>query len=132
MREQTISMYCLMDDLLTRTRPVWAQPVDPRRRLSDAQVLTTVLVAARYFSGNCVLGQRYMEAHWGQNSLDKSGFNRHLHRLADTLAGLFATFGNLLKELHTDSRYVMDSFPVAVGHKMRIKHLGPAFPAANC
>ena len=64
--------------------------------------------------------------------LDKSGFNRHLHRLADTLAGLFATFGNLLKALHTESRYVMDSFPVAVCHKMRIKHLGPAFPAANC
>ena len=120
MREQTIAMYCFIDDLLTRTRPVWAQPADPRRRLSDAQVLTTALVAARYFSGNCVLGQRYMEAYWGQNSLDKSGFNRHLHRLADTLAGLFATFGNLLKALHTESRYGIDSFPVAVCHNTRI------------
>ena len=83
-------MYCFIDDLLTRTRPVWARPADPRRHLSDAQVLTTALVAARYFGGNLVLGQHYMEQHWGQKSLDKSGFNRQLHALADTLAGLFA------------------------------------------
>ena len=120
MHEQTIAMYCFIDDLLTRTRPVWAPPADPRRRLSDAQVLTTALVAARYFGGNLVLGQRYLEAHWGQQRLDKSGFNRHLHRLSDTLAGLFATFGTLLKALHTESRYVIDSFPVAVCHNTRI------------
>ena len=31
MREQTIAMYCFLDDLLTRTRPVWARPADQRR-----------------------------------------------------------------------------------------------------
>ncbi|GAA3993715.1 IS982 family transposase [Hymenobacter antarcticus] len=120
MREQTVAMYCFLDDLLTTTRPVWARPADKRRHLSDAQVLTTALVAARYFGGNLVLGQRYMEQHWGQKSLDKSGFNRQLHALADTLAGLFATFGQLLKNLHTEARYVIDSFPVAVCHNTRI------------
>ncbi len=83
-------------------------------------MLTTALVAARYFGGNLVLGQRYLEQHWGQNRLDKSGFSRQLHGLADTLAGLFATFGALLKALHTDARYVIDSFPVAVCHNTRI------------
>ena len=68
MREQTIAMYCFIDDLLTRTRPVWAQPADPRRRLSEAQVLTTALVAARYFGGTLVLGQWSMEAHWRQKN----------------------------------------------------------------
>ena len=63
MREQTVAMYCFLDDLLTLTRPRWARPADPRRRLSDAQVLTTALVAARFFGGNLVLGQRYMEQH---------------------------------------------------------------------
>ena len=120
MREQTVAMYCFLDDLLTKTRPVWARPVDPRRRLSDAQVLTTALVAARYFGGNLVLGQHYMKQHCGHKLLDKSGFNRQLHRLADTLAGLFATFGTLRKDLHTEARYVIDSFPVAVCHNTRI------------
>jgi len=120
MREQTVAMYCFLDDLLRYTRPVWARPADPRRRLSDAQVLTTALVAARYFGGNLVLGQRYMEQYWGQKSLDKSGFNRQLHALTDTLLGLFATFGQLLKDLHAEARYVIDSFPVAVCHNTRI------------
>ena len=120
MREQTVAMYCFLDDLLRFTRPAWARPADPRRRLSDAQVLTTALVAARYFGGNLVLGQRYMEQHWGQKTLDKSGFNRQLHALTDTLLGLFATFGQLLKALHTEARYIIDSFPVAVCHNTRI------------
>lgn len=83
-------------------------------------MLTTALLAARYFGGNLALGQRYMEQHWGQKRLDKSGFNRQLHALADTLAGLFATFGTLLKNLHAEARYVIDSFPVAGCHNMRI------------
>lgn len=121
MREQTVAMYCFLDDLLTLTRPRWVRPANPRRRLSDAQVLTTALVAARFFGGNLVLGQRYMEQHWGQNPLDKSGFTRQLHALTDTLLGLFATCGQVLKELHTEARYVIDSFPVAVCQNIRIR-----------
>ena len=120
MREQTVAMYCFLDDLLTLTRPHWARPADPRRRLTDAQVLTTALVAARFFGGNLVLAQRYMEQHWGQNKLDKSGFTRQLHALTDTLLGLFATCGQVLKALHTEARYVIDSFPGAVCHNTRI------------
>ncbi|MEJ7660873.1 MAG: hypothetical protein WKG07_15260 [Hymenobacter sp.] len=74
-------------------------PADPRRRLTDAQVLTTALVAARFFGGNLTLGRHYMEQHWGQNQLDKSGFTRRLHTLTDTLLALFATCGQVLKEL---------------------------------
>ncbi len=120
MREQTVALYCFLDDLLTLTRPCWTRPAAPRRRLSDAQVLTTALVAARFFGGNLVLAQRYMEQHWGQNRLDKSGFRRQLHALTDTLWGLFATCGQVIKELHTEARYVIDSFPVAVCHHIRI------------
>lgn len=61
MREQTVAIYCFLNDLLTRTRPVWARPADPRRRLSDAEVLATALVAARYFGANLALGRHYME-----------------------------------------------------------------------
>ena len=42
-----------------------------------------------------------------------------MHALADTLAGLFATFGTLLKNRHAEARYVIDSFPVAVCHNTR-------------
>ncbi|OGX80764.1 hypothetical protein BEN49_03355 [Hymenobacter coccineus] len=111
MRQQTIAMYCFLDGLLTLTRPRWARPADPCCRLSDAQVLTTALVAARFFGGNLVVAKHYMEQHWGQNRLDKSGFTRRLHALTDTLLSLFATFGALLKDVHLEARYVLDSFP---------------------
>ncbi len=120
MREQTVAMYCVLDDLLRFTRPAGTLPPASGRRLTDAQVLTTALVAARFFGGNLVVAKRYMEQHWRQNRLDKSGFTRRLHALTDTLLALFALVGDVLKHLHTEARYVLDSFPVAVCHNTRI------------
>jgi hypothetical protein len=56
----------------------------------------------------------------GQNRLDKSGFTRPLPALSDTLLGLFAICGQVLKELHTKARYPLDSFPMAVCQNVRI------------
>jgi hypothetical protein len=66
------------------------------------------------------LGRHYREQNWGQNRLDKSGFTRRLHALTDTLLALFATCAQLLKDLHTEDRYVSDSFPGAVCQNSRI------------
>lgn len=120
MTEQTVAMYCFIDDLLTLCRPSWAPAEDGQRHLSDAEVLTTALVAARYFGGNHARAQRYMQGHWGQRPLHKSNFSRQLHRLRDVLDELFARFGQLLRDLNTEARYVLDSFPVAVCHNTRI------------
>ena len=120
MTEQTLAMYCFIDDLLTAVRPAWAPAPDPRRHLSDAEVLTTALVAARYFGGNLAAARRYMQGHWGQRLLHKSGFSRQLHGLRDVLDELFATFGQLLKDQHAEARFVLDSFPVPVCHNTRI------------
>ena len=127
MREQTVAMHCFLDDLIRFTRPAGTPPPVSGQRLTDAQVLTTALVAARFFGGNLVVAKHYMEQHWGWNRLDKSGFTRRLHALTDTLLSLFALFGDLRKHLHLEARYVLDSFPVAVCHKMRVKHLEPVF-----
>lgn len=120
MTEQTVAMYCFIDDLLTAIRPAGAPAPDPRQHLSDAEVLTTALVAARFFSGNLAAARRYMQGHWGQRPLHKSGFSRQLHQLKDVLDELFATLGMLLKDQHTERRYVLDSFPVPVCHNTRI------------
>ena len=45
-----------------------------------------------------------------------------MHALSDTLLALFATCGQVLKELHTEARYVSDAFPVAVCQNIRIPH----------
>lgn len=120
MTEQTVAMYCFIDDLLAAVRPAWAPAPDPRQHLSDAEVLTTALVAARYFGANLAQARRYMQDHWGQRPLHKSGFSRQLNGLREVLDELFATFGQLLKDQHAEARFVLDSFPVSVCHNTRI------------
>ena len=120
MTEQTVAMYCFIDDLLTAIRPAWTPAPDPRQHLSDTEVLTTALVGARYFGGNLAAARRYMQGHWGQRPLHKSNFSRQLHQLKDVLEELFATFGQLLKDQHAEGRFILDSFPVAVCHNTRI------------
>ena len=132
MREQTVAMYCLLDDFSNAARPGWARPAEKSRHLSDAEILTTALVAARFFGGNWCQAQHYMTQHWGMNKLDKSGFGRHLHRLQEALLVLFVAFGQRLKDLDTSTHYVIDWFPVAVCHKMCVKQLESASGAASC
>lgn len=73
-----------------------------------------------------------VKQHGGQNRLDKSGFARRLHALPDTLLALFALVGEVLKHLHLETRYVLDSFLVVVCHKMRQKQLSRVFHAISC
>lgn len=70
MTEQTMAMYCFIDDLLRTTRP----QAPHKRHLSDAEILTTALFAGRFFGGNLSVVRRYMQQHWGMKALDKSGF----------------------------------------------------------
>lgn len=117
MTEQTVAMYCFLDDFLRVYQPRWC---DKRRHLSDAEVLTTALLAARFFGGNLAAARRYMQQHWGMKALDKSGFTRQLHRLHELLKSVFLALGQHLKSLNTEARYVIDSFPVAVCDNIRI------------
>lgn len=128
MTEQTVAMYCFLDDFL---RLAYPKPADKRRQVSDAELLTTALLSARYFGGNLTVAAAYMRQHHGTKALDKSGFCRRLHGLADVLWAVFQALGQTLKDLNTSCRYVIDSFPVAVCDNMRLRrcHLlnGPAY-----
>jgi len=53
--------------------------------------------------------------------LSRSRFSRRLGRLADLIARLFHQLGSVLKDLHWESRYLLDSFPVSVCDNIRIK-----------
>ena len=57
MTEQTVAMYCFIDDFLRATRP----QASHKRQLSDAELLTTALLAARFFGGNLAAAPCYMQ-----------------------------------------------------------------------
>ena len=117
MTDYTIAIYCFMDDYLKIIQP----KTDSRRKVSDAEILTVAVLSAQYFYGNQHTAYQYMRAHHGIAKLDKSNFNRHLHRLLAILMSIFTALGQTLKELNTQSRYLIDSFPVAVCKNIRIK-----------
>jgi hypothetical protein len=118
MKDFTIAIYCFVDDLLQKIQPNTA--LDSRRKLSDAQVLTTLFISARYFYGNQWAACQYMKEHWGFTMPDKSNFNRILHRLADLLTELFHHLSTIFKKLNIESVYIIDSFPVPICKNIRI------------
>ena len=117
MTDYTIAIYCFMDDYIKISQPA----VDARRKVSDAEILTVAVLSAQYFYGNQHVAYQYMQQHHGMAKVDKSNFNRHLHRLTQVLISLFIALGRSLKELNTQSRYLIDSFPVAVCKNIRIR-----------
>lgn len=54
------------------------------------------------------------------NMLDKSRFNRCLHKVGKLLYELFEIVSSYFRDLCCEMHYIIDSFPVAVCHNMRL------------
>ena len=117
MSEQAIAIYCFIDDFFLTI----GRKSDFQCKTKDAEVLTTALMAALYFYGNQQAAMNYMKQHHKFCVIDKSGFNRRLHKLQQELTTLFYALAGVLKRLNTSSNYLIDSFPVAVCDNIRIQ-----------
>ena len=117
MNDFTIAFYCFVDDLLLK---IDDKSLDKRRKLTNSQIITTVIISSKYFYGNQVSACAYLENHHGFDMPDKSNFNRILHSLTDLLADLFFALGIIFKNLNLSSVYLIDSFPVAICKNIRI------------
>ena len=117
MADKTVAIYCLFDDIFK----VMGPKTDPHCKLNDAEIATIAVIAAISFYGNQAAPCGYMQRHYGMKMIHKSGFNRRLSRLQTKLISVFRALGASLKDLNTSSRYVIDSFPVAVCRNCRIR-----------
>ncbi len=117
MSEQALAIYCFIDDFFKAI----GRQTDAHCKINDAEILTTALLAARYFHGNLHSACGYMKEHHGVRMIDRSGFVRRLHGLKEQLVALFLALGQTLKQLNTSARYLIDSFPVAVCDNIRIR-----------
>ena len=50
-------------------------------KLNDAEIATTARLATLFIYGNQASAMNYMKEHDGIKMIDKSGFNRQIHRL---------------------------------------------------
>lgn len=117
MDEQIIVIYCLCADLLRALH----HSEDGQGVMSDAEVMTTAIVAAVFFGGNFEKARALLAApQYIPNMLSKSRFNRRLHRIEWLLLTCFETLAEVWKCLNAESVYILDSFPIAVCDNYRI------------
>jgi len=117
MDSQIVAVYCLCDDLLKALYHY----EDRQCQMSDAEVMTTAIIAMLYFRGNYEVARRFLYDHgYVRQALSKSRFNRRLHRIAELFLTLFSMLGETWKALNASSIYVIDSFPIAACDNYRI------------
>ena len=117
MDTQIIAVYCLCDDMLKALK----HREDTQCQMSDAEVMTTAIVAVLYFSGNYVRARELLaEQGYIPRMLSASRFHRRLHRIKDMFLTLFALLGEYWKDLNSESIFSIDSFPIPVCDNYRI------------
>ena len=116
MLDKVTAIYVVIDDLLKKME----DREDSRRRFSDAEMFTVILVSCLYFGGNIEKARGYFLSHnIFSFVLEKSRFNRRMHpggepQGASLLMSLFEQFSQVFKLLNTSCVYRMGSFPVKV------------------
>lgn len=117
MYDRTLAIYCFIDDLLKAMR----HHEDSRCEFTDAEVVTTAIVAMLFFGGNFERARSFLHSSGMMpRMLSRSRLSRRLSRLSDLVQLVFHQLGLTLKELNMESRYSLDSFPVSVCDNIRI------------
>jgi hypothetical protein len=94
---------------------------DRQQKMTDAEIMTTALVAMLFFGGNFEHARALLNAsQYMPTMLSRSRFNRRLHQIADLFVTLFDVLGQTWKDLNVESVYIIDSFPVAICDNYRI------------
>jgi hypothetical protein len=94
---------------------------DSRCQFSDAEVVTTALVAMLFYGGNFERSRLFLHSSGMMpRMLSRSRLSRRLSRLSELVELVFHQLGLTLKELNLESRYSLDSFPLAVCDNIRI------------
>ena len=111
MDDQILAVYGLSADILQAL----GHAEEPYQKMSEAEVMTTGLVAMWFFRGNFDAARALLSMpRYVPPMLSRSRVNRRLHRLADLFVMLFDLLGYTWKQLNTESIYVIDSFPIVV------------------
>lgn len=117
MDTQIVAVFCLCDDMLKG----FHHQEDVQCKMSDAEVLTTAIIAALYFGGNYTQSRRLLQSQgYIPRMLKKSRFSRRLHRIKPYFLTLFKVLAEHWKSMNTDLHYSIDTFPIIACDNYRI------------
>ena len=81
-KDKIISIFCLIDDILQGIE----HQEGIRRQVSDSEIILTAIVSSTSFYGNHCSAIKFMKQYgFIPNMLDKSRFNRCLHKVGKLL-----------------------------------------------
>ena len=117
MDEKILAMYGLCTDVLKAI----GHADNPQDKMSDAEVITTGLVAMMFLRGNFEAARALLSRPpYLPHMLSRRRLNRRLHRLKHVLLPLFDLLGHTWKQLNTASVSIIDSFPITACDNDRI------------
>ncbi len=118
MDDQVIATYCFTDDFLRSL----GHREPPERIVSDAEILTVALVAARTYKGNFEAAWRFLLGHgYMTRRLSRGRFGRRLNEALPLAEYLFDTLGELWKQTGDEGVFVVDSMPFPCCDNARIR-----------
>jgi hypothetical protein len=117
METEIITIYVICDEFLGAIN----HNEDNQIEMSDAEVMTTALVAMLKYGGNYAQARRQLaDQGYIPNMLSESRFSRRLNRIGHLFVPLFALLANTWKSLNPDHIYAIDTFPLPVCDNIRI------------
>lgn len=117
MDTEVTTIYCLTDDWLKARR----HHESSQCKVTDAEVITVAITAARFFEGNFEKAWEHLTAGgYMLRRLSRGRFNRRLHATSDLLKSLFHYLAQHWKQTGDDEIFLVDSFPVEVCDNIRI------------
>lgn len=118
-KDKIISIFCLIDDILKGID----HKEDIRRQVSDSEIILTAIVSATSFYGNHYSSIQFMKQYgFIPKMLDKSRFNRRLHKVRELLYELFEIISSYFKDICCELDYIIDSFRVEICKNIRISN----------
>ena len=113
-----ITIYVISDEVLT----ILGNQDDPQSAMSNAEVITFAILAARYFSSNHKT-TRYLckKLRLFPRILSSSRLNRRLHKIpTEHWQALFHFLALIFKNTTSEFSFAVDSFPISSCQKNRI------------
>jgi len=118
MDDKIIATFCLCDDVLKAMH----HQEDRQCQMSDAEIMTTALVASLCFRGNHESARAMLRQHgYIPHMVSKSRFSRRLHRIKELFIVLFDLLAHIWKIRNKDAIYMIDSVPIAVCDHIRMR-----------
>jgi hypothetical protein len=112
-----VAVYAICDDVLKGLHHY----EDPQVEMTDAEIMTTGIVAALFFGGNYKNAcEMLYEQGYMPRMLSKSRFSRRLHRIKSVFLPMFAILGEHWQALNEGAVYSIDTFPVPMCDNYRI------------